>query len=82
MEAAAATPDTAPLPRERSLAIRRNGLIHVGEWLRGLFLRKPAPRRITPDQAVRQIQAMRAELAHMQHTLDQMLAVPVDRQTR
>ncbi len=65
--------DIAPLPRDRSLAIRRNGVLQIGEWLRGLLSRKPRSRRVSPDQAVQQIQAMRVELAHMQRTLERML---------
>lgn len=68
-----AATDTAPLPRNRSLAVRRQGLMHVADWLRGLLTRRSRPDRVTPDQAVRQIQAMRIELAHMQRTLERML---------
>lgn len=65
--------DLAPLPRDRSLAVRRQGVMQVADWLRGLFVRHPRSQRISPDQAVRQIQAMRMELAHMQRTLEKML---------
>lgn len=66
--------ETTPLPRNRSLALQRNGIMHIAEWVRGLFIRQPRSQRMTPDLAVRQIQAMRLELAHMQRTLERMLS--------
>lgn len=66
-------PETiAPLPRNRSLATQPRGLMRIGQWLHRL-VRKSAPARVSPADAVAQLKAMRVEVSRMQHTLDRLL---------
>lgn len=62
----------APLPRNRALMMQPHGLMRVGNWLRSLVMVRKT--KATPEHAVAQLKAMRAELMNMQQTLDHMLA--------
>jgi hypothetical protein len=63
----------APLPRNRALtALRRPALQRVGAWLRSLVMKQPR-NRMSQDNAVAHLKAMRTEVARMQRTLDWML---------
>lgn len=73
--AESATSFPTPLPRNRALILQPQGLKAVGQWLRKLVM-KPKKAALTIDKASAktQVRALRVEVAHLQRSLDQLMA--------
>jgi len=67
--------DPSPLPRNRSLAMPRQGaLMMVGKWLRKMIMkRRTPPAQVSNATAITEISSLRDEVVRLQATLEQLL---------
>ncbi|MEZ5656194.1 MAG: hypothetical protein R3E04_09960 [Sphingobium sp.] len=65
-----------PLPRNLSLALpKRDRLVALGRWMRKMIMkRRPSAPSMHSASAIEQITSLRDEVAHLQKTLDRLLA--------